>query len=776
MEVKAQQEEDIQMEELQDFSEKSEEQLTIDDLDKQIFSINDSIKFFTNQIRITDDSHLKLAYQRHLLDFREKLRQRILLRNALKAKLTLEHSYEPPFEFVRDAFNTDYIDPHFAVERFIKYMLWCHKEWRRFSQRVVPFISLVQSSGYGKTRMISQIAKSVHVLYICKRNPGSTGFPPASPLVDWVFKQLEVDNENDIQMFAVIMLAAAEEIEKLHMKPDEFWKMQIEQRLDCEQFWSRIKNRYESYTVDEASKAAAKNAMLDSSFLNNHHIGKGIGKIRLLCCLDEAHELFDKGKGSAQMDYSMKFRMWRRGIRYLRWEGLFSVCLSTSGKINNFFPKFELDSSAREADFTLFQPFFDVAMTDALARNMPENPTPHQLALYGRPLFGALLSKKSDLKDIVLLARTKLMGTSGDKKLTALAQLACLAALRFSPMAIFAQTLVADHMATALGVSADRTEVFLTYPSEPFLAAGALAGLDDDRQWADSVNVLVDVVHRGIAHGGECGETAVRIALLRAMQLASQSIFGNQISVERFLSTLLSDEEKSISKVRNVGRSQPPIIDGAPCTLVENTDILRQILGTFSEAEVAFNHFLNIYEKLSARDIGANLCKTCWKRRAAISLPRNSEAIDLLIPVRFKDGTFSCIAIQVKNRERDDPSNMRDCAIKMESKFLSWFNDHTPQHLHLYISLRRNSTVVWGHPTSIATSSESPIYLFISNYKSFSLGASLQDALGYLCESEGEMFPKEVYETNYYDRNGNPVGKETFHRKDILYSFLEIKQ
>ncbi|KAL1917909.1 uncharacterized protein VTP21DRAFT_3743 [Calcarisporiella thermophila] len=551
--------------------------------------------------------------------------------------------------------------------------------------------------------------------------------------------------------------------------------MQIEQRAACEQFWNNIKDKYESHTKDEVSKTAAKQAILSASFLNKRGLGKGIGDIKLICCLDEAHELFEKRKGVTQINYSKKFRMWRCGIRYLRWEGLFSVCLSTSGKINNFFPKFELDSSARDSDFTLFQPFFDVAMTDALARNMPENPTPKQLALYGRPLFGALLSKNSDLKDIVLLAKAKLMGTSGDTKLAALAQLACLAAIRFSPMAIFAQTLVADHMATALGISSDRTELFLVYPSEPFLAAGALASLDDDKQWADSVNILVDVVHRGIAHGGECGETAVRIALLRAMQLASKSIFGNQVSVELFLSSLLSDEYECISKVQDIGGSQPPVINNNPCELVKDTATLRQILGSFCEAEVAFNHFLNIYEKLSECDIGVDLFKTCWKRRAAITLPKNSEAIDLLIPVRFRDGNYTCIAIQVKNRERDDPSNMKDCAKKMEFKLSSWFNGNTPPHLHLYISLRRNSTLVWGHSSSATSSPDSAIYLFISNYKSFSFGTNLQNALGYLCESEGEMFPKEVYNTNYYDINGNPVGKETFPRKDILYSFLKIK-
>ncbi|KAL1917910.1 uncharacterized protein VTP21DRAFT_3744 [Calcarisporiella thermophila] len=194
-------EEDVQMEVIQGNSEIPAEQVTINDLDSNINSLKAKIQFCIDEIADAEEKavkgssrdraenlSLKDHFRNRLMNLQNELRLQIRQRNALKAKLTLEQSYEPPFEFVKQAFNTDYMDPHFAVERFIKYMLWCHKEWKRFSKKVVPFISLVQSSGYGKTRMISQIAKNVHVLYICKRNPGSTGFPSASPLIDWVLK------------------------------------------------------------------------------------------------------------------------------------------------------------------------------------------------------------------------------------------------------------------------------------------------------------------------------------------------------------------------------------------------------------------------------------------------------------------------------------------------------------------------------------------------------------------------------------------------------------
>ncbi|KAL1918799.1 uncharacterized protein VTP21DRAFT_2821 [Calcarisporiella thermophila] len=669
------------------------------------------------------------------------------------------------------AFNTSYKDPHNAVDHFLSYLQWCHNEWRDAGDKVAPFIPIVQSSGYGKTRMIAHIASSVFVLYICKRPRYSTGFPPASPLIDWVIGELV--SGADLEHFAVIMLAAAEEIEALNKEPREFWKMQIEDRPNCEQFWLRIRKRYENYLSDPSLRNAAKVAIADNHFITNK-FSNGIGEIRLLCCLDEAHELIDDSMGDSR---SLKFRIWRRGIRSIEWKGLFSVCLSTSGKINNFHPRFELDPSARSVPFSLFQPFFDVAMIDALVSNWPENPSPEQLAQYGRPLFGALISKGSSVTRAVELAKMKLVGTTGDGRFTSLALLACLAAVRFSPLATFAQTLVADHMATVLGVSADRSEVYLTYPSEPFLAAGALYALNTNANWVNSINVLTDAIRRGVAHGGECGEIAVRLVLLRAMQLCSGSVFGVPVKISEFFKRLLWGNGDFMTKRQRMDGGYPPKIYQRDCVFIEDPRMLDGIFGSFGSGEIAFNHFLTLNERLSACQIEPKLFEACWKRRAAITLPRNAKSVDLVLPVRLTNGGYSCIAIQVKNLSEDRPGEMSKNAEKMEEHVASRWSVGNLEHLNLYISLRRKHEGVFGYEFSADTSSSTKFdrYLFINNFRSFAFNESLLTALDHLCTSEIGSLPDEVLNISYYDSSGKAMSKTSFNRRSMVEAFLKIK-
>ncbi len=58
--------------------------------------------------------------------------------------------------------------------------------------------------------------------------------------------------------------------------------------------------------------------------------------------------------------------------------------------------------------------------------------------------------------------------------------MACSLALEISPRITEADNLIASHMATAIGVSLDRTCILCTYPSDTILASGALKGIIDD--------------------------------------------------------------------------------------------------------------------------------------------------------------------------------------------------------------------------------------------------------------------------------------------------------
>ncbi|KAL1915314.1 uncharacterized protein VTP21DRAFT_6772 [Calcarisporiella thermophila] len=467
-----------------------------------------------------------------------------------------------------EAFKVQYQDPHDILTHMKNYLYWCHRE--RNQQKtieIVPFVPIIQSSGYGKTRMIAELAGEIHTLYICNRTSASTGYPPASPNVEYFFSQLRrekvrnIGTASEVQPFALVMLAAAQEVKDSGLSPSEFWQMQIYDRTACNKFWENVMNRHQRYRSmrDEELKAKLGDEDFILKLFGNV---SDRDRIVLLCCIDEAHMLFDEAKARGSGDRSVKFRMWRRAIRSIKWRGFFSVCLSTGGKIGDFFPTFDVDTSARERGFTHFQPFVDVATKDALVPDArPECPTPLQLVQYGRPLFGALARDESFIPEVLTLAATKLHGTrvTGSSMEGALARLACLTAIKLSLRADLTRQMVADHMATALGISPNRCDAYITYPSEPVLAAGALAYYGDEETWSRDIHWLAEALSEGFADSGECGEAAARIALLRAMQKACQAnytssvdiSFCKPVSVKEFLSSLVLEDKRLACNVRS---------------------------------------------------------------------------------------------------------------------------------------------------------------------------------------------------------------------------------
>ena len=71
-----------------------------------------------------------------------------------------------------------YIDRSGMVQRFTMYVCECLATFQRSPDSYfAPYISLVQSSGYGKSRLLRETAKQVVTLYVCLRTAPSTGFP-----------------------------------------------------------------------------------------------------------------------------------------------------------------------------------------------------------------------------------------------------------------------------------------------------------------------------------------------------------------------------------------------------------------------------------------------------------------------------------------------------------------------------------------------------------------------------------------------------------------------
>ncbi|KAL1919408.1 uncharacterized protein VTP21DRAFT_2101 [Calcarisporiella thermophila] len=724
-------------------------------LERNLRDVSNNIERYRGAIRLLEELKGNEGAKSQIDALKAQLKEEENNKEELEALLVSTNtcSRSADYEFAMDeAFNMQYQDPNNALEHFKKYLYWCHRKRNQQSVTIAPFIPIVQSSGYGKTRMIAELAREIHVIYICNRARTSSGYPPASPQAEYIFSILGCENAqyidftaSKVQHFSLIMLAAAQEVRDCGLNPGEFWRMQIYDRTACTNFWEKVLKRYEGYSsteTEELTERLSDGAFVLKLFGNN----RDKEEIKLLCCIDEAHMLFDEAEYRVPADRNVKFRMWLRAIHSIKWEGFFSVCLSSDSRIGDIFSTFENDDLAREVNFTHFQPFFDIATKDALVPDAySECPTPLQLVKFGRPLFGALVKDASNLCDLLNLASAKLDENHGNTMEGALARLSCLTAIKLSPGAELARKLVAEHMATVLESSPDRSEIYITYPSEPALAAGALAYYNVEERWSRDIHWLSKGMSEGIANSGECKVSIARIALIRAMQKACQAkytslveiSFCEPVSVQDFLSSLVLENKGLAGDTKNTSPSPNRV-----GFIKEASDRLLAMVKA-DDTEHLYENPNGEAEFLKGQDPDEELLNKSWQRRTAITLVRGDRPVDLIIPVRLPNGDFSCIAVNVNVREDELPVEVSSTIWSMELMVKDWFMDPPPRHLNLYISLNNMDLAVGGSlPLGpIQRISGVPSCMIIYNSRSFAFTDRLLSEFEEIIHSRTLLIP-----------------------------------
>src|SRR5579859_2928655 len=91
-------------------------------------------------------------------------------------------------ETLRYGFYRNYIDPHSYVEKIVNRLKRNMTDYMNEppATYIAPCTSLVTSSMMGKTRLMKELTKHLPLVYICFREMGSSGFPPATRgLLNW---------------------------------------------------------------------------------------------------------------------------------------------------------------------------------------------------------------------------------------------------------------------------------------------------------------------------------------------------------------------------------------------------------------------------------------------------------------------------------------------------------------------------------------------------------------------------------------------------------------
>jgi hypothetical protein len=283
----------------------------------------------------------------------------------------------------------------------------CYKQWVEFPRLWhSPYMSIVQSSGYGKSRACKEIAMNASgnwlTVFICCRRQEWKGYPPRSEeavfffdsvrsktakvataaIALWIKRLLYFRfvfriyflNSGDVpDVHDIVENVRTEVLPDLKSKPDE--AMNADRVLDAERkerdaFWSLCFNKdYEEYRNIMFNFVATKN---DLNLPDDMFQG-----MRFFLVIDEARYLSETKLDNNEYTLSHIFRSALKEFS----KELFAVLVDTQSRIANFSPAVSVDPSLRitgnrveDSNINLFHPFTAVATTDLLCDQTDDSP------------------------------------------------------------------------------------------------------------------------------------------------------------------------------------------------------------------------------------------------------------------------------------------------------------------------------------------------------------------------------------------------------------------
>jgi len=642
----------------------------IEDYEKKMIQFDmEIIQVRCKIISLNDRSNWTIA-ERHYMDNckaeLDRLSQQLIALNK-----NVDNNNNMPIEMtdrqlqsqLKRAFNDKYQDNN-LVEYFKNYCMAFSKSWISKKNFFSPYITILQSSGTGKSRLLFELAKQENVLlfYICFRPEGSSGYPPRSSIASQFLKYKNADEvsrfyETCFSYARSVILNENHDIYKIFVE-DQF---EVTEKGSNSSFWEKVMN------TGDVSK-------LPSDKTN----------YQIIICHDEARQLIS----SDSHDSRSLFRVIRKGAtRFNDTEshGLpLLIFVDTSSRLSNFNPSLDNDPSARDSltSNQLMTPFWflntwNITMNgvdqvsfiqkvDELCVRNNGDVTPFLREHFkrGRPLWTSYC-ETGPLIDVIKLAQKKLTCNQDTSPDAIIALLNCRVPFAVYPATQLATNLVANHAAMCLAISPSRESIITSYPSEPVLSEAAASKLSDISIRLRALHTLHDYLQFNIdrGHRGEIIGCLISLfafdraveELNRKFQL--QSIYSRPIDVQDFLFTLFGVElEHVLSKV----------------------DVEGHLVSQLKQGSVFFTHYVKLNNYPSVEDLA-----TYFYAGAAILCKDQHPGIDRIIPVRLKDGNFSAIIFQDRNKKHDS-------AVEDASNHVCFINARLGNPKHPYLAIYAN--------------------------------------------------------------------------------------
>ncbi|KAG6819007.1 hypothetical protein H0H93_016449 [Arthromyces matolae] len=475
-------------------------------------------------------------------------------------------------------------------------------------------MSIIQSSGTGKSRLIDELAHTIPIVSLNTRPSNHSGFPAADEQVrDFLDITDDTSDAADKKyycflsaLFAVLHRYFETTLNERVGIGGSNWSLSEKLRylMTHEQTCSAqgpMRIEFYSEVLKQAKAYVGNLAPVDDNSLVNN--AKALKKwlpdgTPLVLAIDEAHGLV---QGVSQDDQGL-VHLSRQLRKIVGERHIFTVLLSLAGKIQSYMtPAYMYPSSRRRAGRLCVLPPFTAVGFDQLAQEAVEENkllldrmiSDEFMAMFGRPLFGSRYKHGS--KEIKLgildFASQKLRGGgSMPRSLSASATLACLAtrlALQFKPTSLDEQLeQVEQHLRICLSMVKEDLETAITIaPSEPILAEASalITSLQPGGQTLPSLLRDTLLGTPGLSLGDR-GELAGLLLLTMTRDTivyprhAAQSTTNRSIPLPLFFKTLLGI----------------PNLDATLPVNVADGDEGAAFGEAFKDSRIHFNHFVKV--------------------------------------------------------------------------------------------------------------------------------------------------------------------------------------
>ncbi len=156
---------------------------------------------------------------------------------------------------LKEAFLANYKGNNKFLEDFENHVLKCSSHWACGQEKCIycaPFCILFQSSGYDKTRIVSEFAKKHITLFFCLRDKNDSGyFPVRSAIAGFILLNMGESPDKANRLLVAMVTQALVEIEEIKQTSLELSEESIAFEFFKKQSWTEYANNWKNYDLSD---------------------------------------------------------------------------------------------------------------------------------------------------------------------------------------------------------------------------------------------------------------------------------------------------------------------------------------------------------------------------------------------------------------------------------------------------------------------------------------------------------------------------------------------